>query len=367
MSINQADILNALKTVKYPGYSRDIVSFGLVKDIHAHDGHVAVTLELTTADEKISAALKPAVVEALKPFENLAQIDVHLNVVEPAAKKTAVAKELPGVKHVIAIASGKGGVGKTTVAVNLAYALKKVLEEKVKKEDDENARLAGSLRQERGSRATALVGLMDCDIYGPTVPLMLGANGDPEVMDGKLMPFEAHGLKVMSMGLLIDENAPVVWRGPMITKAIHQFISDVNWGELDYLIVDLPPGTGDAQLTLAQGLKMDGAIIVTTPQVAASQVAVRGAQMFAKVGVPIIGVIENMSYLMNEKGEKSYIFGAGGGESTALALNAPLLAQLPVDPTLRENADAGRPILAVENTEKNISAEMYRKLAEQLI
>jgi ATP-binding protein involved in chromosome partitioning len=342
MAISQNDILNALKGVKYPGYTRDIVSFGLIKDIHAHEGHIAVSLELTTADPKVSDALRPAVMEALKKFENEARIDVHLSVAEPAQKKVAAQVELPNIKKKIAIASGKGGVGKSTVAVNLAY----------------------SLHKQTGAR----VGLMDCDIYGPTVPLMMGASGDPMVEDGKLQPFVAHGIKVMSMGLLIDDNAPVVWRGPMITKAIQQFITDVNWGELDYLIVDLPPGTGDAQLTLGQTLQLDGAIVVTTPQVAASQVAIRGAQMFHKLNIPVIGVIENMSYYIthDDKGveRRDYPFGAGGGEKVAEALQAPLLAQLPIDSHLRQNADAGRPILSVEETSE--SARIYKELAGKI-
>lgn len=337
MPVDQETIRAALRNVKYPGYTRDIVSFGVVKQIEAKEGQVDVTVELTTTDPKVSEALKPLIVEALKPYENQAQINVHLNVKEPSVPKPSTPKAVTGIKRAIAIASGKGGVGKTTVAVNLAYALKAA-----------------------GQR----VGLMDCDIYGPTVPLMLGVNGEPTIADGKLLPFEAQGIKVMSMGLLIDENAPVVWRGPMITKAIQQFIADVNWGELDTLVIDLPPGTGDAQLTLVQTLTLHGAVVVTTPQQAASQVAIRGAQMFAKVGVPVLGVVENMSYLVLPDGTREYVFGQGGGEATAHALRAPLLAQLPLDSHLRENADAGRPILAVEAA--SASARAYKELAQKL-
>lgn len=338
MLINQDTIKKALSEVKYPGYSRDIVSFGLVKDIHAHTGHVAVRIVLTTADEKVADQIKQGVEKALAPFEAEAQIDVNIELGAPAVGQAGAVADLKGIKHKVAIASGKGGVGKTTVAVNLAYAL---------------------------CAAGHKVGLLDCDIYGPTVPLMMGiSNSEPVIEDGKLRPFVAHGITLMSMGLLLDENTPVVWRGPMINKTIQQFASHVLWGELDYLIIDLPPGTGDAQLTLAQTIDLDGAVIVTTPQAASVQVATRGAALFPKVNVPVLGVIENMSYYPLADGNRDFPFGQGGGAKVSDALKVPLLGQLPIDSTLRESSDAGTPIIMADPNRE--SSKVFAKMAKEL-
>jgi ATP-binding protein involved in chromosome partitioning len=335
MAITQETILQALRQVKYPGYTRDIVSFGFVKNIQIGAEGLLVSLELSSADPQITQALRELVAEALSPFEKQTRVKLKFSTKEAQTAKPSERATLPNIKHKIAVSSGKGGVGKTTVAVNLAYALR--------------------------AATGADVGLLDCDMYGPTVPLMLGAKGEVYGENGMITPLEVHGLKVMSMGLLIDENKPVVWRGPMIDQTIKQFIEQVNWGGLDYLIIDLPPGTGDAQLSLAKRLALDGALVVTTPQMAASQVAARGAQMWGKVEVPVLGVIENMSYYPISGGRREFPFGSGGGRLVAETLGVPMLAELPIDGRLRELADKGQPILAANPDCE--SARIYKELA----
>lgn len=348
-----------LKQVKYPGFSRDIVSFGLVRSAGMHDGIVKVALAITSNDPKTPLQLKGDVERVLKALpgvkETLVEISVAPAKAPPGAAPVAAGGNLAGnagapkkIRHAVAIASGKGGVGKSTFAVNLACALAQVLE----------------LQGRKGR-----VGLMDCDIYGPSVPLMMGLGGRPEVegegQEAMLIPMERHGVKVMSMGFLVDDNTPVVWRGPMIMKTVQQFVQNVQWGELDIMLIDLPPGTGDAQLSLVQTIPLDGAVIVTTPQPAATNVARKGGLMFQKVNVPLLGVAENMSYFVDPAGQKHELFGAGGGTITAEKLGTSLLGQVPLVQEIRAGGDSGTPV--VVGAPQSAPAGVFREIAETLL
>ena len=351
------EIKEQLRQVKYPGFSRDIVSFGIVRSAGMLDGVAKVSLGLTTNDPKIPLYLKTEVEKCLRAIPGVKETLVEISVAPAKTPPPAAAGgNLAGnhaapkkIKFAVAIASGKGGVGKSTFSVNLACALAQLFE-----------------FQGRPGR----VGLMDCDIYGPSVPLMMGLGGSrPEVQgegtDAMLVPIERHGVKVMSMGFLVDDNTPVVWRGPMIMKTIQQFVQNVRWGELDVLLVDLPPGTGDAQLSRVQTLPLDGAVIVTTPQPAATNVARKGGLMFQKVNVPLIGVAENMSFFIDPAGNKHTLFGSGGGVLTAEKLGTTLLGQVPLIPEIREGGDSGVPV--VVSAPQGAAAVAFRNIADTLL
>ena len=319
-------LLEELRKVRYPGYSRDIVSFGIVKGVKFHEGIVSARFELSTDRPELLEQMKTEAEKVLAALPGVTRVLVETKAMPPAGKTGQTAglqtddALVPGVRHKVAVASGKGGVGKSTVAVNLAVSL---------------ARL--------GWRT----GLLDADIYGPSIPMMMGADGPPGQEGMKAVPFERHGVKIMSIGFFLDKDAALIWRGPMVMKAITQLLGDVLWGDLDYLIVDLPPGTGDAQLTLSQSIKMAGAVIVTTPQDVALIDAVKGVTMFRKVDVPILGIVENMSFFTCPHcGERTDIFDHGGARREAGRLGAPFLGEIPIDPSIRAGGDRGVPIVA---------------------
>ena len=339
MSIPDEQIKEALKEVKYPGFSRDIVSFGIVKEIRQTDGEITVQLALTANDPAIPQAIKNDAEKVLRELPGVRRAKVLIDIHAPAAAPGVGATQIPGIKHVIAVASGKGGVGKSTVAANLAVAL-----------------------EQTGAR----VGLCDCDIYGPSISLMFGSRERPMATeDNRIIPIEQYGLRLMSMGFLLDDSAPAILRGPMVTRYTQQFLRQVEWGELDYLVLDLPPGTGDIQLTIVQTVALAGAIIVTTPQEVALIDARKASTMFEKVNVPVLGLVENMSYFISPSDGKRYdIFGSGGGEREAKRLRVPLLGQIPIDIATREAGDRGMPVTA-EDTNSPVTAE-FMKIARQL-
>jgi ATP-binding protein involved in chromosome partitioning len=341
MSISEDQVREALRSVRYPGFSRDIVSFGLVKDVRIDDGEVKVQLALATNDPNVPATIKADAEKRLQAVAGVRSAKVLIDIQAPpgGAGATVGATRIPGIKHVIAIASGKGGVGKSTVAANLAIALDKT---------------------------KARVGLCDCDIYGPSISLMFGSRERPTATeDNKIIPIEQYNLKLMSMGFLLDDTSPAILRGPMVTRYTQQFLRQVEWGELDFLVLDLPPGTGDIQLTIVQTVALSGALIVTTPQEVALIDARKAATMFEKVNVQVLGLIENMSYFISPSDQKRYdIFGSGGGEREAKRLRVPLLGQVPIDIATREASDRGHPIVA-ENPQSSVSLE-FLKIARRI-
>jgi ATP-binding protein involved in chromosome partitioning len=342
MAVTEEQVKAALASVKYPGFSRDIVSFGLVKGIDVGNGIVTVQLTISTNEPAIPRAIKADAEAALQRLPGVSQAKVLIDIHAPPAGAGAAgvgATRIEGIRHVIAVASGKGGVGKSTVAANLAIAL-----------EQSNAR----------------VGLCDCDIYGPSIALMFGTRDRPTATEeNQIVPIEQYGLKLMSMGFLLDDTSPAILRGPMVTRYTQQFLRQVEWGELDYLVLDLPPGTGDIQLTIVQTVALGGAIIVTTPQEVALIDARKAAMMFEKVNVPVLGVVENMSYFLSPSDGKRYdIFGMGGGEREAKRLRVPLLGQIPIDIATRESGDRGMPITA-EAGNSPVTAE-FRKIAARI-
>jgi ATP-binding protein involved in chromosome partitioning len=341
MSISEEQVRDALRSVRYPGFSRDIVSFGLVKNVQITDGEVKVQLALATNDPNVPATIKADAEKTLRGLAGVRSAKVLIDIHAPPGRTGAVvgAQRIPGIKHVIAIASGKGGVGKSTVAANLAVALE---------------------------QTQARVGLCDCDIYGPSISLMFGTRERPTATEeNKIIPIHQYNLKLMSMGFLLDDTSPAILRGPMVTRYTQQFLRQVDWGELDFLVLDLPPGTGDIQLTIVQTVALSGAVIVTTPQEVALIDARKAATMFEKVNVPVVGLIENMSYFVSPSDQKRYdIFGTGGGEREAKRLRVPLLGQVPIDIATREAGDRGHPI-AAEDRQSSVAKE-FVKIAQNI-
>ena len=313
-------VLESLRVVMDPDLHRDIVSLEFVKDLRVTGGNVAFAIELTTPACPVKEQLKAQAEAAVRTLPGVEQVSVEMTARVTASRPIMGDKGvIPGVKNVLAVSSGKGGVGKSTVAVNLACAL-----------------------QATGAQ----VGILDADVYGPNVPIMLGLKGRPEVIDKRIVPFVSHGLQVISMGLLVADDQPVIWRGPMLHSAVKQFLFDVAWKDLDYLVVDLPPGTGDAQLSLSQQAHLMGAIIVTTPQDVSVLDVRKAIRMFQTVNVPILGVVENMSYFTPPGGTERYeIFGRGGGKRIEKEFGIPLLGQLPIDLAVREGGDRGEPVV----------------------
>jgi len=319
--VSPQEVLNALKAVKDPDLGRDIVTLGFVKDLEVGDNRVSFTLQLTTPACPIRDQLVAQARQAVAAL-GVAQVDVRLTAAAPA--QAAGHALIPQVRNTVAIASGKGGVGKSTVAANLAVALQ---------------------------RSGAKVGLMDTDVYGPSVPILMGASEAPQVVEGKIEPPVEYGVKLISMAYFLPKDEAVIWRGPMLHKTIQQFLGDVRWGELDYLIMDLPPGTGDIQLSVSQTIPLTGAVIVSTPQDLALTVASKAIAMFQKLNVPILGVIENMSYYQCPHcGQREDIFGHGGARDAAGRLNYPFLGEIPLDPSIRLQSDEGKPVALDDST-----------------
>jgi ATP-binding protein involved in chromosome partitioning len=339
MAVDRDDVLRALSTVRYPGFTRDLVAFGVVKSVEVAEGAVTVRIELGPGNPAVAGTIEREARAALEALAGVTSVAIRVGAAAPppgSAPGPSMADApapgahdaglLPGVRHVIAVASGKGGVGKSTVAVNLAVGLAR-----------------------RGAR----VGLLDADIYGPSIPLMMGVDEQPAIdpTGRSILPFDRWGVRFMSLGFLVDKDAAVIWRGPMVMKAIEQLLRDVLWGDLDVLVVDMPPGTGDAQLTLSQKVRLSGAVIVTTPQDLALADAIKGLAMFRKVGVPVLGIVENMSYFSCPHcGNRTDVFGHGGGRREAARLDAPFLGEVPLDAAIRDGGDTGRPIVASDPT-----------------
>jgi ATP-binding protein involved in chromosome partitioning len=310
-------VLAALSQVQEPELHRDLVSLGMIKDLAVDGGRVEFTIELTTPACPLRDQIVRSAREAVASVSGVEQVEIRTTSNVRSDGRTRGLITAP-IRNAVAVASGKGGVGKSTIAVNLAVSL---------------------------ARAGAVVGLLDADVYGPNVPTMMGLRTMPPPRDGKMMPAEAYGVKVVSMAFLLPPDQPLIWRGPMLHSAIRQFIADVDWGALDYLIVDLPPGTGDAPLSLAQSLPLSGGLIVTLPQQVSLDDARRGLEMFRTMDVPILGVIENMSYLELPDGTRMDVFGTGGGEKLAAAAGVPFLGSIPMDARVRVGGDSGQPVV----------------------
>ena len=340
--MTQEQVTDLLKSINYPGFSRDIVSFGIVKGIETSEKQILVNLSIATQNQEHINSIKTDIERVLSTETGITDIQVNFDVqpVKQAPTNGAPMSQqpIPGVKYVIAVGSGKGGVGKSTVAINLAAELSKNYK----------------------------VGVLDLDIYGPSLPMVIGSNEQPKITaEQKLIPIEKFGMKFMSFGFINSDNAATIWRGPMVAKLTTQFFDDVIWGELDYLILDLPPGTGDIQLTLVQRLALTGAIIVTTPQDLALLDVKKGADMFKKVNTPVLGVVENMShYLCPHCNKESEVFPGSGGASESERLGVPLLAQIYITPEIASSTDSGEPYVFKYNDSP--ITKMYASMAQQI-
>ncbi len=345
--ITKSGALSALKKVDDPNFNKNLLILNSIKNLELKGNDLLIDVALSIPHSQVNDNLKNKFAEALKDeFKTLNNVTVNIEAKVTAHQSPQKNALLPGVKNTIAVASGKGGVGKSTVAVNLAVAL---------------------------AKDGAKVGLIDADIYGPSIPLMLGIKGKPTIYQNKntkkMIPLENYGVKLISIGFLVDDNTPVIWRGPMASGAVKQFMSDVEWEDLDYLIFDMPPGTGDIQLTLVQTVPLTGAVIVTTPQEVALIDARKGLKMFSRVNVPVFGIVENMSYFIApDTGKKYDIFGSGGGAKLAEELNVPFLGGIPIDPRIRIGGDKGVPIVEemTDSEHGKIIMGIARNLAEQV-
>ncbi|MGA7669579.1 MAG: iron-sulfur cluster carrier protein ApbC [Nitrolancea sp.] len=336
--LTKEQIIDALRPVKDPEIGRSLVDLGMIKDVVINGHDVTVHVELTTPACPLREDIKNDVTAAVKGVSGVNDVDLKFTArVRPSGAGMTNRQQIHGVKNVIAVASGKGGVGKSTVAVNMAIAL---------------------------AQDGASVGLLDADVYGPSIPMMMGIQAQPMMRDNKIIPLDVYGVKIMSIGFLIEPGKALIWRGPLVSQLVTQFLKDVDWGELDYLVVDLPPGTGDAQLTLVQQIPLSGAVIVTTPQNVALADAVKGLAMFREVKTTILGIVENMSYFICPNcGEETDIFGSGGGQHVSEEYEVPLLARIPLESSIRSGGDAGQPIIVSDPTSP--PAEAFRHAGRQ--
>jgi ATP-binding protein involved in chromosome partitioning len=336
--LSRETVLEALGKVKDPEIGKDLVSLGMIEDVNVEDGKVSFVVNLTTPACPLKDQIKGSAQAAVEALDGVSEVEITMGAKVPVGqKKTAPSN----IKNVIAVASGKGGVGKSTVAVNLAVIL---------------------------AQKGAKVGLLDADIYGPNIPTMMGVEHLGRSTEAKIMPGVGHGVKVISIGFMVKPEQALIWRGPMLHSAIKQFINDVDWGELDYLVVDLPPGTGDVQLSLSQTLELQGGVIVTMPQQVSLDDALRGISMFQELGIPIFGVVENMSYLETPDGERMDIFGEGGGEKLAQLTGVPFIGSIPIDPQVRVGGDKGMPV-SLSHPDSPVSktlVEIAEKIAAQV-
>jgi ATP-binding protein involved in chromosome partitioning len=337
--VTREQVLEALSGVMEPEVLRPLPELKMVQAVEIDGSTVRLVVELLYPTAPYKTDLETSIREAVTALPGVESVAVEWTQrVRSSGRGKADAEPMQGVKNVIAVASGKGGVGKSTVAANLAVAL---------------------------AATGASVGLLDADVYGPSMPLMMGTNAKPAVNNGKIVPLEAHGVKVMSIGFLLDPNKALIWRGPLVAQLINQFLNDVLWGELDYLVLDLPPGTGDVQLTLVQKIPIAGAVIVTTPQEVALLDAVKGLRMFEEVKTPVIGIVENMSgFVCPCCGERTPIFDEGGGQRTADAHGVPLIGEIPIEPAIRAGGDQGIPVII--GHPDSASAEAFRHLADRV-